>query len=298
MVKSFAQYQKEGHGIWVQRSSHGMHNRLEEHRHDFIELVYVVHGEGHHKINEEWYSIHSGDVYAILPGESHCYLDVHESGLEIINCLFQPETVRAAWPELDGELSELAYVAPFFNELKHLPRRLQLTHVQSGGVIGLLESVIQEGKAREPGFELLNRLKLIELLVRLSRFVLEEQFALKGHRPLASGHEILVRRVRQYLETNFQQKLTGDSLAKEFNISQRHLNRVFKQETGSSITGMLQQIRIERAKHLLRETPKSIEAIALAVGFSDTSFFTRLFSRMVGNTPGSFRKQKQNRKIS
>ncbi|UUZ81894.1 hypothetical protein LJK88_46445 [Paenibacillus sp. P26] len=45
LVKTFAGYKKEGHWMWAQRSSHGMHNKLEAHRHDYIELVYVVHGE-------------------------------------------------------------------------------------------------------------------------------------------------------------------------------------------------------------------------------------------------------------
>ncbi|WP_079914106.1 AraC family transcriptional regulator [Paenibacillus sp. 32352] len=298
LVKTFAKYRNDGHSIWVQRSSHGLHNIVEEHRHDYVELVYVVHGGGRHRINQQCFDIHAGDVYVILPGESHAYVDVGASGIEIINCLFEAESVLTAYPDQPDTVRELAYVAPFFEELALLPRNLQLTHEQSSAVVALLESMIQEGKDMEPGFGMVNRLKLIQLLILLSRCKLQQQSMQKQHRPLASGHEILVRRVRHHLEMNFHRKITAASLAKEFTISERHLNRVFKQETGMSITAMLQQIRIERAKHMLRETPKSIEAIALAVGFGDASFFTRLFARMVGSTPGNFRKQFKARKIS
>ncbi|MCU6796914.1 helix-turn-helix domain-containing protein [Paenibacillus sp. WQ 127069] len=298
LIKTFEGYQKEGYPLWIQRSSHGQHNLIEEHGHDFIEVVYVVHGGGMHKINEEYYEIRAGDVYTILPGESHSYLDVADSGLEIINCLFLPETVRNGLPLEPTQLHSLAYLAPFYDILEHLPKRSRLTSRQSSVVLGLLASMIQEIKLRDTAFETILSHKLIDLLILLSRYHSQRELEETGSKPLSSGHEILIRKVCAFLESNYQYKITGILLAQHFSISQRHLNRVFRQETGTSITSKLQNIRIERAKHMLHETERSIESISLAVGFGDTSFFTRLFARIVGDTPSSFRKQAKNRRIS
>lgn len=291
LIKSFTAYQDDGHWIWVQRSSHGLHNRLEEHRHEYIEMVYVVHGEGRHRIGDEQYDIHAGDVYMVLPEEPHSYPDVHSSDLEIVNCLFVPESVRLSLPHMPDSILALPYVAPFYGKLSALPRRLQLTSEQSTEILKQLEDMIREAHARKPGFETVNRIQLFDMLIRLSRFALLGEISQRTMQQSSSGHEILIRRVKHYLEANFMNKLTVSELAQEFSLSGRHLNRIVKKEMGTSLTSLLQQIRIERAKHMLRETNRSIEAIASAVGFSDASFFTRLFSRLVGKTPGSYRKQ-------
>jgi AraC family L-rhamnose operon transcriptional activator RhaR len=298
LMKTFEGYKKEGYPLWIQRSSHGQHNLIEEHRHDFIEWVYVIHGGGIHKINNEYYEIRAGDVYTILPGESHSYLDVTQSGLEIINCLFLPESVRDGLPLEPNQLHSLTYLSPFYDTLEHLPKRLNLNSQQSSVVLGLLESMIQEMKLRDAAFETIVRHKLIDLLILLSRYYSQRELEESRSRLLSSGHEILIRKVCAFLESSYPHKITGAILAQHFNISQRHLNRVFRQETGTSITSMLQNIRMERAKHMLHETERSIESISLAVGFGDTSFFTRLFARIVGDTPSGFRKQAKNRRIS
>ncbi|UUZ87164.1 AraC family transcriptional regulator [Paenibacillus sp. P26] len=250
-------------------------------------------------MGRDYFEIHPGGVFVILPGENHAYLDVTDKDIEIINCLFPPESVVPLLPEEPGSLEGLPYIAPFYAGLKSLPKRSQLTSEQSTAILELLEGMIREQSTREPGCETVNRHRLIDLLIRLSRYSLQRDAAPKMPGPPASAHELLIRRVRQHLEAHYPRKITAASLAQEFNISQRHLNRVFKQETGTSITAMLQQIRIERAKHMLLETERSIEAVATAVGFGDASFFTRLFSRLAGHPPGAYRKlAKKNRRIS
>jgi len=298
LLKTFEAYQAAGHWIWVQRSSHGMHNVLPEHQHDYIEMVYVVHGEGRHLIGGEQYDIRAGDVYTVLPGETHSYPDVYSADLEIVNCLFVPESIRFSLPQMPLSLQEMPYISPFYGELSALPRGLRLTSEQSTDILAQLESMMVEAHARKPGFETLNRLQLFDMLIRLSRFAMSGEEQAKPEMPSSSSHEILIRRVKNYLETNYMNKLTVSEIAQEFSLSQRHLNRIVKKETGMSLTSLLQQIRMERAKHMLRETDRSVEAIAAAVGFSDTSFFTRLFSRWVGETPGSYRKHAAHRRIS
>ncbi|MEI7026533.1 AraC family transcriptional regulator [Paenibacillus sp. y28] len=298
VLKTFAHYRKEGYSIWVQRSSHGQHNYIPEHEHDYIELVYVVHGEGRHTINNEVYQIGAGDVYFILPGERHSYPDMKSADLEIINCLFLPEFVRQLLPEYPDGLLSLPYVAPFYESLPLLPRKLPLGSQQSTAVLSILENMIYEVKNRAPGFNMVTGQRLMELLVLFSRYALQPDPPLRAPGISPGNHELLVRRICLYLETNFQQKITADGLTQQFNISPRHLHRVFKQETGTSITAKLHHIRIERAKHLLGESDRSIESIAAAVGFSDPSFFTRLFSRLTGMTPGGFRKLRRSRRIS
>jgi AraC family L-rhamnose operon transcriptional activator RhaR len=297
LIKHFAGYRTDGE-VWVQRSSHGQHNLLEEHGHDFIEMVYVVHGKGRHRINGDDCDIHPGDMFVIIPGEGHYFPDVTELGLEIVNCLFMEDSIRRFMPADPGRLTELPYVLPFYEPDQRMPRQLSLTSEESTAILAQLELMIREMKESGPGSTLILRNLLIDLLIRLSRIHLLQDKPERAIKPLTVGHEILVRKVIAHLELNFHQKITVDDLARMFTISPRHLNRVFRQESGKTILAVLQHIRIERAKHMLAETNRSIDGIASAVGFGDPSFFNRLFSRNVGCTPSAYRKQIKPRHIS
>ncbi|WP_426445994.1 helix-turn-helix domain-containing protein [Paenibacillus sp. S-38] len=301
-IKSFAGYAEKGWGVWVQRSSHGCHNPLPEHGHDFIELVYVVHGAGRHLIDKVTFEIRAGDIYAIAPGESHAFPDAMESELEIINCLFLPESVWQSLPADSDALHSLPYVAPLYQGTGRLPRRLSLASGESTVILSLLEGMMNEIREGAPGSRLIVRNRLIDILITLSRVKLKEESTgpevLQPPGAHAGGHEILVRKVLAYLESHYHQRITAAGLATVFSISSRHLNRVFRQETGRSITETLQGIRIERAKHMLHETPRSVEGISAAVGFGDPSFFSKLFSRTVGHTPGEYRRIARSKRSS
>jgi transcriptional regulator GlxA family with amidase domain len=73
-------------------------------------------------------------------------------------------------------------------------------------------------------------------------------------------------------------------------IPGRTLKRRFKAATGSPLIDYLQNVRVEEAKRLLENTERPIEDISERVGYSDASFFRRLFKRLTGLTPGHYRR--------
>lgn len=96
--------------------------------------------------------------------------------------------------------------------------------------------------------------------------------------------------VRSYLEEHFTEKITLDELSSRFYINKFYLTRIFKEQFGLSINAYLQQLRITRAKQLLRFTDQSIEAIGMECGIGDANYFARLFKKIEGISPGEFRK--------
>ncbi|MDD9269390.1 helix-turn-helix domain-containing protein [Paenibacillus sp. GCM10023248] len=289
-IKLFQEYERYENQVWAQRSSHGQHNLFEEHGHDFIELVYVVQGGGRHRIQGIDYELRTGDVFIIMPGESHDFPDVKDFSLEIVNCLFRREAIASMLPTNEEALLELPYILPFYKANERFPKKLSLSSIDSTDVLDQLETIIREQKRNEAGANLIVSHLLIHLMIRLSR-IANRPNPIDMNKPFMIGHEILARNVNTYLENNFEQKITTDMLAGRFTISPRHLHRIFRQQTGKSITETLQLIRIERAKQMLTETSRSIDSIASFVGFSDPSHFNRLFVRIAGSTPSGYRKQ-------
>ena len=91
-----------------------------------------------------------------------------------------------------------------------------------------------------------------------------------------------------YIQANLESKVSLDDLAKVTNTSSYHFCRLFKKSTGITPYQYLIRCRIDRAKILLRQGKLSIADIALEVGFSNQSHFTKHFKRLVGTTPKKF----------
>jgi transcriptional regulator GlxA family with amidase domain len=106
------------------------------------------------------------------------------------------------------------------------------------------------------------------------------------------GHgDAQVALVQDRLELRFAQGLTLEGLAAEAGMSPRNLHRRFKAVTGEAPRSYLQRVRIEAAKRLLERTRNGIEQIGYEVGYSDSRFFRRLFRKLVGTGPASYRKR-------
>ena len=89
----------------------------------------------------------------------------------------------------------------------------------------------------------------------------------------------------------FAEKIRRDALAERFYINKFYLTRVFKEQFGQTVTNYLVQLRITQAKRLLRFSDKNVEAIAQECGLNDANYFSRLFKKVEGTTPGEYRRQ-------
>lgn len=95
------------------------------------------------------------------------------------------------------------------------------------------------------------------------------------------------------LSTNFQM----EEVASAFNLSMRNFIRRFKEATEQTPNQYLQNLRIERAKHLLESSKVAFDQITLQVGYEDGNSFRRLFKERVGLSPSVYRKRFENVKV-
>ncbi len=99
----------------------------------------------------------------------------------------------------------------------------------------------------------------------------------------------VVSTIRDYLFESYGQDITLDSLSEQFNISKFHLLRTFRQHLGLTPNEYLQNIRITKAKELLRTTNLPVGIIANTVGIDSTSYFIAAFKKQEGITPHKYR---------
>jgi Response regulator containing CheY-like receiver domain and AraC-type DNA-binding domain len=92
------------------------------------------------------------------------------------------------------------------------------------------------------------------------------------------------------MRSHYGEELSLADLAEAVHLNPSYLSVLFKSQTGTTVSEYLQSVRIEKAKELLASTNMKIYEISVAVGFKTIAYFTSLFKKMTGATPGEFRK--------
>lgn len=101
--------------------------------------------------------------------------------------------------------------------------------------------------------------------------------------------EVFRKKAVRCIKENYQTQLTLEKAAGRMMLNPTYFSTLFKQATGSSFKDYLNYIRIEESKKLLTNTGDSILDIALAVGFENQSYFTKVFKKYTGMTPKQYR---------
>ena len=94
-----------------------------------------------------------------------------------------------------------------------------------------------------------------------------------------------------YIYVHIMDRITVTELAEAINISPTHLSRIFKQETGISVSEYIRQRKIDMAKNLLRFSNYDFVEIAVMLSYSSQSHFIQHFRSQTGMTPKAYRKQ-------
>lgn len=110
-----------------------------------------------------------------------------------------------------------------------------------------------------------------------------------------TGYSPVIRNVIHYARIHLNKDLSLRSLAERFNINRTYLSTLFHQEIGTTLTDYINGLRIEYAAELLRNNHFSIADASAEVGFSDVSYFTRVFKKVMGRTPAQYIKNSKNK---
>ena len=98
-----------------------------------------------------------------------------------------------------------------------------------------------------------------------------------------------VDKIIRHIEENYNRNITRDELENIAFVNINQLSRIFKEKTGRTLHGYQMEIRITKAMELLMEGNSSISEVALAVGYDNFSYFSRLFKNRTGVSPKEYR---------
>jgi AraC-like DNA-binding protein len=114
-----------------------------------------------------------------------------------------------------------------------------------------------------------------------------ELFQISRQVPKKHYTDRLMSQAVEYFSKNYQQQKNLSDLIDQFNLSESHFRRLFRDYTGRSPQEFITSIRIAKAKELLCQN-EPITKVAFDVGYNDVSYFIRCFKKVTGITPGNF----------
>jgi transcriptional regulator GlxA family with amidase domain len=104
------------------------------------------------------------------------------------------------------------------------------------------------------------------------------------------GHEDAdIKKAQEFIEKNFQDKITVDQLADTLAIGRRSFERRFKKATNNTIAEYIQRVKMEAAKRSFESSRKNINEVMFDVGYTDTKAFRTIFKKITGLTPIEYR---------
>ncbi|MGB9177928.1 MAG: AraC family transcriptional regulator [Pyrinomonadaceae bacterium] len=212
-------------------------------------------------------------LFMIYPGEVHSNRAYDNAGCSYRTLFVDAELMRGAAIEVHGKEMGL----PFF------PTAVVFDKDVLGQYMNLHLALEQ------PASSLERQVLLLDFLA-----VLIARFAENRPQPRLFGPERqAVTRARDYLVEHYAENVSLENLARIANLSPFHFNRVFSEQFGMPPHSFQTQLRVSRARMLLREG-WTIPQVASETGFADQSHLNRHFKRLAGVTPGQYRLSSKN----
>lgn len=268
-------------------------DKVNFHSHEFIELVYFDTDNVVHRVENEYFIVNKGDLFLLDVGVSHTFYAKDQSNPEVrvYNCLFEPKALDEALTN-DADFVQIMYhrlFHNFVNSEEYPAKFIRLSDGVDSGFKSLLKKMIAEKENQEPGWRYNMRAYLNLLLVDVLRMYNRQVTSA----PLDDVKKNIVDKMVEYMSDRIGEDVHIQMMADTLFFSPSYLRRVFKNHMQVSVLQYLQQLRMNAAGNLLRNTKKTVSEIAREVGYGDLKHFYQLFKRHYGVSPKAFRDASQ-----
>ncbi|THF73528.1 helix-turn-helix domain-containing protein [Cohnella fermenti] len=267
---------------------------FDQHHNPYYELIVIADGTVHLEVSESRHTLQTGESLLLMPWEVHRGWNAQERQGQFFWVQFScnpdlQEFVLERASQLHiahAERTELRTTEVHREDLLVLPRRQQ--SLQRYKLLGLFEQLVQTMKQSKDYFRFHATLLLGEILLLMAGDFLEQR-QLGAASPASY---LTFRALADHLNNFYESDVSKETLERVLERKYEYLCQVFKKYTGTTIHHYVHQLKIQRAKHLLEQTAKSVKEIAEEVGYPDPFYFSRIFKKLVGVAPQHYRNSK------
>lgn len=245
-------------------------NCFRPHWHDRMELLQIVSGEMHLRLDEECRCAKQGDTVLIGPRTLH-FAVAGPEGVTYHVAMFDVEKF------FNTTAASEKYVVPLYNP-----------EIRFGTVSSQPELVAAVDRLMHflPNAKDENSLFAISAIYEIIGALYK--YCSRDFRPIQKKDESF-REILEYMNAHYASQLSVKDISKHFNYNETYFCRRFKAVTGMTVMKYIQSLRMEKAQKLLKSSSEEIGTIAWKCGFSDLCYFSNCFKKEFGCTPTDFR---------
>ncbi|WP_018752025.1 AraC family transcriptional regulator [Paenibacillus sanguinis] len=254
------------------------------HWHQCCEFMLVHKGKGTVVVNQQTYEIKPGMLFLFEPYQLHqVYAEVSSEQVYVRSIFYaDAQRVRACllpFPALKGRFD-------------HMLTAAGTSHVYELGASAMLalEEIYERYNTSSQGGAVDHAEAVALLLIQLFYWLPEDTLHSDSREERTKRPLRYAEIVMNWIEEHYAEEAIMERLAKETHLTPNYLSRVFRQETGNSITSYLIARRIGQACRLLETTDLAVEQIGQKVGYANSSYFIHLFKSETGLTPLKYRR--------
>lgn len=249
---------------------------VKPHRHDYEELLILTAGEADHFIDFRREHIAAPLIVYIATGRIHQIVPEPELRGWVIR--YRAEFI----PD-----SRFHFYSAFLDTLNYtLQRDFCLESVDS-----ICELMLREADQPAPDYATLRHL----LKAVLSKLETERDRMFNIAREGINPRQVALMSFLHILEDNYHRPEGVSFYADKMNTSVRNLNHICSSVLGKSVSELIETRKLMEARHLLLASGMTVAEIGYSLGYSEKSYFTRVFRKKTGLTPTDFRKAMQAR---
>ncbi len=263
---------------------------------EYYKIIYIKSGTCHFVMNGREFILTGASTICMNEKDEISFYKISEDAVRIlwfqprvINTDFTLEVMNDPGRKLSRtEQQDLYYMLQFLPSAEPTLKLLSLHTIDSALIehkLTLLRDLLAK---QDTGYwPCRSRSYLFEILFCLARQEEEEEM---NDLLSCDSFSRLAVDVIYYLQSSYGQKITIERLAEEFHTNRTTLLNEFKKYTGQSVNQYLIQLRLTMASTLLRDTELSVDEICERTGFSDISYFSKVFKKKLNHTPSEYRK--------
>lgn len=242
------------------------------HIHDSCEVLLCIEGGQNFLINDKVYDVNDGDMFVINQFEAHKITSNPERKFRRYIMHVHPEFLYAN----SSDKTDLSHC--FYTRGKDVSNKIRLTDSERRKFINYIERLDAENGF---GDDIIKNITALEILILINSAFSSHTIAEK------SSGSSAIKMAIDYINRNFSQHLSLETIAQNSYISVNQLCRLFNKYCGTTVAKYIVSRRITEAKKLL-STGKSVTDTAILCGFEDYANFIRVFKKHVGVTPGKY----------
>lgn len=253
------------------------------HWHEEAELTLITEGASIYHLNLDHWMVAAGDFIFVQPLVLHSVFLTDTRPMKSETYVFHLNFLGGN----TADLCSIKYLTPLINQEYTLPAIIKKDHPAYDCLYEIFRQINVLYTKQPEGYELALKSLFLQVIFLLFPYRTKNSAASELH--LEASEKL--KTVLNYIETNYDTALTISELAKLCYFSDYHFMRFFKKHTGMTCIEYINNLRLEKAVQMFEQGRTSILEVSLSTGFSNLSYFHRVFKARYGMTPKTFLRQ-------